>query len=176
MPRQYGKVADRASPASSRRLATRRLWAKPLQEIGEGQGRVLDRTKPSEAAQAEAERRAAEATRSAEEAGRADDALPAKRPGRLRRWWQFLVTQPFSSLTHRILFLNVAGLVALVVGVLLLSQFRAGLIDARIQTLMVQADMIAGAIATSATVESDSSPITIDPDRLLRLQPGASYR
>src|SRR5262249_36554469 len=83
------------------------------------------------AAQADAERRAAEANRSAEEAGRADDALPAKRPGRLRRWWQFLITQPFSSLTHRILFLNVAGLVALVVGVLLLSQFRAGLIDAR---------------------------------------------
>src|SRR5262245_25662521 len=135
--------------------------------MARGQGRVLDRTKLSEAQ--------AEANRSANEAGRAEDALPAKRPGRLRRWWQFLLTQPFSSLTHRILFLNVAGLVALVVGVLLLSQFRAGLIDARIQTLMVQADMIAGAIATSATVESDSSSITIDPDRLLELQTGESY-
>src|SRR5262245_38269972 len=166
MPPHCGMVVVRASPASSRRLATRRLWAQP-QENGRGQGRVLDRTKLSEA-QAEAERRA-------DEAGRAEDALPVERPGHLRRLWQFLVTQPFSSLTHRILFLNVAGLVALVVGVLLLSQFRAGLIDARIQTLMVQADMIAGAIATSATVESDSSSITIDPDRLLELQTGESY-
>jgi two-component system sensor histidine kinase ChvG len=92
----------------------------------------------------------------------------------LRRLWQFFVAQSFSSLTRRIVSLNVAGLVALVVGVLYLSQFRAGLIDARIQSLLVQGEIIAGAIAASATVETDSS-ITIDPERLLELQTGESY-
>ena len=78
-----------------------------------------------------------------------------------------------SSLTRRIVFLNVAGLLALVIGILYLSQFRAGLIDARIQSLLVQGEIIAGAIAASATVETDT--ITIDPDRLLELQAGESY-
>ncbi|HBH41502.1 MAG TPA: hypothetical protein DDW26_06280, partial [Rhizobiales bacterium] len=45
-----------------------------------------------------------------------------------RSVWTFFVTQSFSSLTRRIVILNLAGLVALVVGVLYLSQFRAGLI------------------------------------------------
>src|SRR5579875_1156828 len=101
-----------------------------------------------------------------------------KRPGTVRRLarstWQFIVRQSFSSLTRRIVILNLAGLVALVTGVLYLSQFRAGLIDARIQSLLVQGQIIAGAIAASATVETDSS-ITIDPDKLLDLQPGQSY-
>jgi two-component system sensor histidine kinase ChvG len=92
----------------------------------------------------------------------------------LRRAWQFFVTQSFSSLTRRIVSLNVAGLLALSIGIIFLSQFRAGLIDARIQSLTVQGEIIAGAIAASATVETDSS-ITIDPDKLLNLQPGESY-
>ena len=91
----------------------------------------------------------------------------------LRAAWAFFVSQSFSSLTRRIVILNLAGLVALVTGVLYLSQFRAGLIDARVQSLLVQSEIIAGAIAASATVETDS--ITIDPDRLLELQAGQSY-
>ena len=87
--------------------------------------------------------------------------------------WQFFVTLSFSSLTRRIVFLNLTGLIALLAGVLYLSQFRAGLIDARVQSLLVQSEIIAGAIAASATVETDS--ITIDPDRLLELQAGESY-
>jgi two-component system sensor histidine kinase ChvG len=87
--------------------------------------------------------------------------------------WAFFVTQSFSSLTRRIVFLNLTGLVALVIGVLYLTQFRAGLIDARAQSLQVQGEIIAGAIAASATVETDS--ITIDPERLLELQAGESY-
>lgn len=87
--------------------------------------------------------------------------------------WHFFVSQSFSSLTRRIVFLNLAGLVALVTGVLYLSQFRAGLIDARVQSLLTQSEIIAGAIAASATVETDS--ITIDPERLLELQAGESY-
>ncbi|HTV31455.1 MAG TPA: stimulus-sensing domain-containing protein [Xanthobacteraceae bacterium] len=88
--------------------------------------------------------------------------------------WQFFLTQSFSSLTRRIVSLNVAGLLALSVGIISLSQFRAGLIGARIQSLEVQGQIIAGAIAASATVESDSS-ITIDPGKLQALQPGQSY-
>ena len=92
----------------------------------------------------------------------------------MRRAWQFFITQSFSSLTRRIVSLNVAGLLALSIGIIFLSQFRAGLIDARIQSLTVQGEIIAGAIAASATVETNSS-ITIDPDKLLNLQPGESY-
>src|SRR5258708_7316416 len=91
----------------------------------------------------------------------------------LRRAWQFSVRQSFSSLTRRIIFLNVTGLLALVIGILYLSQFRAGLIDARVQSLLVQGEIIAGAIAASATADSDA--ITIDPERLLELAPGESY-
>lgn len=91
----------------------------------------------------------------------------------VRGFWRFFLTQGFSSLTRRIILLNLAGLLALVIGILYLSQFRAGLIDARVRSLQVQADIIAGAIAASATVETDS--ITIDPDKLLELQTGDSY-
>jgi two-component system sensor histidine kinase ChvG len=89
------------------------------------------------------------------------------------RAWQFFLSQSFSSLTRRIVFLNIAGLAALLVGVLFLSQFRAGLIEARVESLGAQGEIIAGAIAAQATVETDS--ITLDPDKLLELQPGESY-
>jgi two-component system sensor histidine kinase ChvG len=91
----------------------------------------------------------------------------------LRVGWQFFVEQSFSSLTRRIVFINVVGLIAFVAGVLFLSQLRAGLIDARVQSLVVQGEIIASAIAASATVETDG--IAIDPDRLLELQNGESY-
>ena len=132
-----------------------------------GLNEVLDRTAEIVAQNAEAEPSGAEAAR------------PESRQqsGALRRVlgsvWHFFVSQSFSSLTRRIVFLNLAGLVALVTGVLYLSQFRAGLIDARVQSLLTQSEIIAGAIAASATVETDS--ITIDPERLLELQAGESY-
>ena len=90
--------------------------------------------------------------------------------GWLSRAGQFLFTLSFSSLTRRIVSLNIAGLLALVASILYLSQFRAGLIDARAQSLLVQAEIIAGAIAASATVQTNT--ITVDPDRLLDLKPG----
>jgi two-component system, OmpR family, sensor histidine kinase ChvG len=91
----------------------------------------------------------------------------------LSRAGQFLFTLSFSSLTRRIVSLNIAGLLALVASILYLSQFRAGLIDARAQSLVVQAEIIAGAIAASATVQTNT--ITIDPERLLDLKAGESY-
>ena len=127
---------------------------------------MLDRTAEILAQKSEAERPGEETPRP-----------ERKRFGAVRRAllsvWAFFVSQSFSSLTRRIVFLNLTGLVALVVGVLYLSQFRAGLIDARVQSLLVQSEIIAGAIAASATVETDS--ITIDPERLLELQTGESY-
>ena len=108
-----------------------------------------------------------------------ETAAPVRR-GPLRRFsgillrpWRFLAAQSSSSLTRRIVFLNIAGLLALVLSILYLSQYRAGLIDARVQSLLVQGEIIAGAIAASATVETDT--ITIDPERLLELQTGESY-
>jgi two-component system sensor histidine kinase ChvG len=127
---------------------------------------VLDRT-------AESQTQPVEAGGHGEEASHVE----RERVGAIRRIgrsaWRFFISQSFSSLTRRIVFLNLAGLVALVTGVLYLSQFRAGLIDARVQSLLVQSEIIAGAIAASATVDTDS--ITIDPDRLLELQAGQSY-
>jgi two-component system, OmpR family, sensor histidine kinase ChvG len=91
----------------------------------------------------------------------------------LRRSWRLLDRQASSSLTRRIVLLNIAGLAVLVVSILYLSQYRAGLIDARVQSLLVQGEIIASAIAASATVDTDT--ITIDPDKLVELQAGESY-
>jgi len=78
----------------------------------------------------------------------------------------------FTSLTRRIVVLNLAALVVLVSGILLLNQFRAGLIDARVSSLLIQGEIIAGAIAASATADTDT--ISVDPDKLLELQTGQS--
>jgi two-component system sensor histidine kinase ChvG len=91
----------------------------------------------------------------------------------LRLLGQFLVRQSFSSLTRRIIFLNITGLLALVIGILSLSQFRAGLIGARVESLQVQGEIIASWIAAQATTDSDA--ITMDPERLQELQLGESY-
>jgi two-component system sensor histidine kinase ChvG len=79
----------------------------------------------------------------------------------------------FSSLTRRILFLNLAALGVLVAGILYLNQFRDGLIDARVESLMTQGEIIAAAVAAQATVETDA--IIIDPEKLLELQAGDSF-
>jgi two-component system, OmpR family, sensor histidine kinase ChvG len=92
----------------------------------------------------------------------------------LRRARHFFVNQSSSSLTRRIVVLNVAGLLALSIGINYLSPFRARLIDARVQTLLQQGQIIAHAIADSAAGETGSS-ITIDPEKLRSLQPGESY-
>src|SRR5690349_2776778 len=85
---------------------------------------------------------------------------------------EFWTLHVFTSLTRRIIFLNLAALVILVGGILFLTQFRAGLIDARVSALLTQGEIIAGAIAASASVDTDT--ITIDPDKLLELQAGQS--
>lgn len=105
-------------------------------------------------------------------------AKPRRRlaPKFLRHVWvpvrNFLSHHVFSSLTRRILILNLAALAVLVVGVLYLNQFRTGLIQARIDSLKTQGQIIAGAIAASATIDTDS--LRIDPEKLFELQAGQS--
>jgi two-component system, OmpR family, sensor histidine kinase ChvG len=124
-------------------------------------------------------RRALETLKAAAAPDRPDESPSLAKSGRRRvaelllQSWYLFVRVAFSSLSRRIIFLNITGLLALVVGILYLSQFRAGLIDARIQSLLVQGEIIAGAVTASATVETDT--ITIDPERLLELQAGQSY-
>jgi len=128
-----------------------------------GRDQVLDRTIELTATVAEAER-------PGEEEARAE---PTRVRSVVRGAWHFFLSQTFSSLTRRIVFLNVAGLLALVIGILYLSQFRAGLIEARIQSMRVQGEIIAGAIAAQASV--DTNTITVSPERLMELPPGQSY-
>ena len=92
--------------------------------------------------------------------------------GRVVTTIQRLLAQTvFSSLTWRIVTLNLVALTVLVTGIVYLNQWRAGLIDARIQSLRVQGEIIAAAIAASATVDSDV--IQVDPERLLQLKLGS---
>src|SRR5215210_357409 len=95
---------------------------------------------------------------------------PAGLLARLRSFGRGLALRASSSLTRRIVVLNLAGLFALLLGFLYLNQFRQTLIEARVQSLLTQGEIIAGAIAASATVEPDT--INIDPDRLLKMQAG----
>jgi two-component system sensor histidine kinase ChvG len=76
------------------------------------------------------------------------------------------------SLTGRIVLINVIGLIILASGILYLNQFRQGLIDARVQAMMTQGQIIAAAIAASATVDTNS--VIIDPERLLASKEGKS--
>lgn len=68
------------------------------------------------------------------------------------------------SLTSRIALINILGLVILTLGILYFNQFRQSLINARVQSLMVQGQIIAAAIAGSAS--ADTSSIVIDPQQL----------
>src|ERR1039457_2181440 len=74
----------------------------------------------------------------------------------------------FSSLTRRIVVLNLIGLAILVSGILYLNQFRAGLIDAKVQSLLTQGEIIAGALATSAGIDTDEGQL--DPEKLLETE------
>lgn len=76
-------------------------------------------------------------------------------------FWRRFLPQRLAS---RIVALNLLGLIILVSGILYFNQFRQGLIDARVQSLTTQAQIIGAAIAGSATVDTGS--IVIDPDEL----------
>jgi two-component system, OmpR family, sensor histidine kinase ChvG len=89
---------------------------------------------------------------------------------RLRLAFKRLLFPLGSSLVRRILLVNLGGLVALLLGFLWLNQTRVSVIDARVQSLQLQGEIIAAAVAGTATVDGEA--ITIDPERLLNLQSG----
>jgi two-component system, OmpR family, sensor histidine kinase ChvG len=68
------------------------------------------------------------------------------------------------SLIARIFLINLLGLIILALGILYFNQFRESLINARAQSLRTQAQIIAAAIAGSAT--ADTGTIVIDPGTL----------
>jgi two-component system, OmpR family, sensor histidine kinase ChvG len=144
-----------------------RLRGRPANNtITAGRDQVLDRTIEMTATLAEAERPGEEETRTERTSVRS----------LARRGWHFFLSQSSSSLTRRIVFLNVAGLLALVMGILYLSQFRAGLIQARLESMRVQGEIIAAAIAAQATVDTNNTnTITVSPEHLMELPPGQSY-
>jgi len=85
---------------------------------------------------------------------------------------RFFSRYVFTSLTQRIIFLNMAALFVLLSGILLLHQFRDSLIEAREESLLAQGQIISAAIAAQATLNTAS--LAIDPERLLELQAGES--
>lgn len=61
-----------------------------------------------------------------------------------------------SSLIRRIVISNMLGLLILLLGVLYLSQFNIWLIDSKRESLQVRANIIAGALASSASPKEDT--------------------
>jgi two-component system sensor histidine kinase ChvG len=80
-------------------------------------------------------------------------------------WWQRYAP---AHLTSRILIINLFGLVILVLGILFFSESRKSLIDARVQSLMTQAQIMAAAVGSA--VATDSDQLIIDPERLIEQQ------
>jgi len=87
--------------------------------------------------------------------------------------WRYLdangpLRKLFSTLARRIVLANLLGLVVLVGGMLWLSQQHAWLITAKYESLKVQGEIIASAIASSALVEREGL-LSFDPERLPEL-------
>ncbi len=79
---------------------------------------------------------------------------------------------PFSSLAWRILFFNVIALVILAVGVLYFSEYQAWLIGAKRESLRIQGEIIAAAIADRGMAERGR--LAVDTDLLLEEDGDAS--
>ena len=98
---------------------------------------------------------------------------PSERRSRVRRigsalWRRLLDPFSFSRLSSRIVALNVVALAVLVGGVLYLSQFRAGLIDLRIDALTTEADLIAVTVAEAAGEPQNQTYNRIIANEVLR--------
>ncbi len=73
-----------------------------------------------------------------------------------------------TRLTSSIIIINIVGLVILVGGILYSNQSRQSLINARVESLLTQGHIMAAAVASAATIDTDR--IVIDPDKLLEMQ------
>lgn len=103
-----------------------------------------------------------------------DDQLSPKRKNIFSRSFKAIKQTFVSSLTRRILVLNLAALMILLGTILYMNQFRQGLIDAETESLLTQGRIISSAIASSASATPDA--ITIDPDKLWELKTGESVQ
>jgi len=81
----------------------------------------------------------------------------AARPRRRRRW--------FSSLTQRILALNLLALAIIVAGVLYMDQYQRGLIEGRLEALTTQGLIIAAALGETVVPRDPTAPQAINPER-----------
>lgn len=79
----------------------------------------------------------------------------------------------FSTLSRTIFFSNMFAVLFLMLGILYLNQLRAGLVGAKVESLQTQGEIIAGAIAASATADTDQ--IIVDPESLLETGPDAPF-
>ncbi len=95
----------------------------------------------------------------------------ARSLGRFFEWFE--ARFPFGSVTRRIVILNLFGLAILVSGILFLNQFRAGLMKAKVQSLLTQGEIIARSIASSAAIETGR--IALDHEQALELDSGKSH-
>ena len=68
------------------------------------------------------------------------------------------------SLVRRIVFSNVVGLLILLVGYLMMNQYKDWLVDAKVDSLTAQGEIIAQAIAANVTL--DGERIVLDPEAL----------
>jgi Sensor N-terminal transmembrane domain len=123
--------------------------------------------------------------------GVAPDAIPARQtPGltalfnRALDWGSTTAAARFlsKSLLRRILAANLFGLAVMIGGIHYLSQYHAWLIDAKRESLKVQGEMIAAAIASDARVETGASSLSrrrvlqvraVDPARKSNANPEA---
>ncbi|WP_439817700.1 stimulus-sensing domain-containing protein [Zavarzinia sp. CC-PAN008] len=71
------------------------------------------------------------------------------------------------TLTRRILAVNLLPLALLVGAVLYLDQYRAGLIQERLESLSLQARIIAGALGEAATTDDEATELSIPAARLI---------
>lgn len=80
-------------------------------------------------------------------------------------WWRYVPIFRFiaGSLLRRILVASFAGLVVMIAGILYFSENNAWLIDAKRESLRVQGEIIAAAIAGDARVETGRLVIHADP-------------
>ncbi len=81
---------------------------------------------------------------------------------------QPLVRLLLGSLRRRIIIANLLGFSILFGGILYLSEHQAWLIDAKRESLKAQSEIIAAAIAASASVDSDN--LVVDPDQLPEIE------
>ena len=86
------------------------------------------------------------------------------------RWLarQAVVRFLFGSLIRRIVVANLLGFTILFIGILFLSENQAWLIGAKRDSLKAQSEIIAAAIAASASV--DSNDLVLDPEKLPEIE------